>query len=312
MKTKINYDLKLVVPYHRSEKTNTMKSSNRNKLLILPSVALFVLLLGVLSINAAVDCNLTVPTIVNKQTQLNVSYNISANVVIDNVTVAFQALSALTPNTSFVTIANVTNNSAGLYTNISFSDRILLPDATTYSFRAICQLNASGDTQGAAFHEATSATVTATLDRSIPSIQGLRGVGTDISTNLQTIEFGVTNATQWRFWHNSLVEKTTTVTSDFVNTSGNHQISLRDSGNYYLEVSDGLNLTNSSTVSYTLSGGLVTSTITKPSTEQILQQQQQELQQQKKKGGMILLITFIIIFVSVIGYAILRPRVRRR
>ena len=164
------------MPYHGRIKSNTMKSSNKNKLLVIPFVALFAMLLGVLGASAAIDCNLTVPAsngVIQSNTQLNVTYNVSPGMT-NNVSVAFEAKavntvitsSYLNVNSSYVVIANVTNISNLRHTNLTFSDKYAFADGT-YTFRATCILNASTSSGGQ--HTGISSEVTAVIDRTTPT-----------------------------------------------------------------------------------------------------------------------------------------------
>lgn len=153
----------------------TMKNSKLRMLITSAVSLLFVMLLG-LGAQAGIDCNLTIPTsggVVIRNTELNVTYN--ASDATSNVTVAFETRSTasvisayyLTMNTSYVTIANVSNTSNRLHTNLTFGDRYHFGDGS-YTFRATCYLNATGGAAGGE-QNGVSSEVTATIDRSNPT-----------------------------------------------------------------------------------------------------------------------------------------------
>lgn len=115
---------------------------------------------------AAIDCNLTVPTVVGNLSQINVSVNTTGTVT---TSAAFFAYSSLTRNSSTATmLANVTNSSRTLAVNLTFGNNIILEDSNDYSVYAICYNNGTG-TNGA-LESTTSATTTGiTFDRTKPT-----------------------------------------------------------------------------------------------------------------------------------------------
>lgn len=296
-----------VVSYHGSEKP-TMKSNSKNKLFLTSAIALLLLLLGVVGVNAGIDCNITSVTTINQNTVLNVSYNVSADASTGNTTVLFELRDTTNHiNSSYSVIGNVSNTTGQRWTNMTFVNSIIFPDADNADLRATCYQNASSVLIETATATAISSIV---VDRSAPIVQGLSSPATGVSTNLYTATFGVVNSSRWRFFHNSAVIATTSVTSDFSNSSQQtQQISLRDSGSYYVEVSDGTNTTNSATISYTMTGGVIKSTVK----EAVKKAAEQKIIKEKKKSnkGILLIgVTFILVIVMV--GAMMSPKVRRR
>lgn len=285
-----------------------MSKGSRNKLLIIP-LAVIMLLLGVLGVNAAASLTLNTVTW-NDETKVNIttkSANDASLVNISFITIRFSATNTINSTTS--NVINITNTTATNfdfgYANFTFSNDIQLVDTTLGSVTGVT--TGVGDSGNIAL----SAT-TVTIDRSNPSINGLSNIGTGLATNLQTITFGVINSTSWRFFHNGIVIQTTSVTGNLVNTTASQQITLRDSGSYYVEARDGTNTTTSATISYTMAGRLIKSSIsTKQAEVKKVVEQQKAVKQQKSNKG-ILLIGFIIIMFVIIGGMMMTPKVRRK
>jgi len=141
-------------------------------LLIFPLVFLFSLFF----VHATISCNLTVPTVVNSGTALNVSYNISGAQSDVNVSVFIEARSASTRNSSYSFVANVTNTSNLRHTNFTFTTSLttlIIEDSNDYDFRATCYLNQSGVSTigGTADTVTTSSTLSdRTIDRTTPTV----------------------------------------------------------------------------------------------------------------------------------------------
>lgn len=141
-------------------------------MLLLP----FIFLIGILFVNATIDCNITNPStnsIINTGTQLNITYNASTSGNTANVTVALFAKSiAQSQNTSFYAlIFNQSNISNRLHVNITFpSTNPVLGDASDYSFFATCYENATA--AGATADQVTNSSIISSvqLDRTSPSV----------------------------------------------------------------------------------------------------------------------------------------------
>ena len=285
-----------------------MKSSNKYKLLLLPVAITFVLLFGVLSVNASASLTLNTlrwndGTIVNITTK---SANDGSLVNISFITIRYS--SSATINSTIGNIINISNTTATNfnlgYANFTFSSDIVLVDTVLGSVTGVT--TGVGDSGGVAL-----AATTVTVDRSVPQIDGLVNIGSGLGTNLQTITFGVINATVWRLFHNGIVVQSTTVTGDLINTTASQQISLRDSGTYYVEVRDGENTTTSATITYTMGGSLIKSSIVKSERDVVKQKQIEKAKQQKSNKGILLVGVAVVIFI-VVGGIILSPKVRRK
>lgn len=284
-----------------------MKSSKNISLLILAVV----LTLGLASgVSAAINCNITSITRISQFTQLNVSYNVTLDGTTSNVSVAFELRDTTNHiNSSYSVIGNITNTSNLRHANMTFGNNIIFPDADNADLRARC------------YHNGTSSVVDNTLatavtgievDRSAPVTQGLSSAGSSRSGNLYTITFGVVNATRWRLFHNSVVVQTTAVTSDIANSSEqSQQISLRDSGSYYVETFDGTNTTNSETISYTLAGKLIKSAVSTPA-QKVVEKQKIIEKEDKKSGKGLLLIGSIVVFFVVVAAFVTSPKVKKK
>jgi len=156
----------------------TMKNS-KLRMLLTSTMALFLMLLLSVGVQARIDCNLTVPTsngVISKLTELNATFNTTLDGTTGNVSVAFEArvVSSIISgggydiaNTSYVLIANVSNTSNRRHTNLTFGDQYIFGDGS-YTLRATCYFNASSS-GGPADATTTSSEVTATIDRSAPT-----------------------------------------------------------------------------------------------------------------------------------------------
>tara|TARA_R100000049_G_C1942056_1_gene86385 strand:- start:347 stop:1279 length:933 start_codon:yes stop_codon:yes gene_type:complete len=241
---------------YRKEVKAKMKSSTKI-LLLIPAV--LVLLLGLAgTAYAGIDCNLTVPSVVNKLTELNVSFNISG-VVTNNVTVSIEAKSASTDNSSYGLIFNGTNMSTTQYTNFTLGDNVVLIDSDDYVFKATCTLNQSVDTGGT--HTGDSSEVTGrVLDRSKAQINGITNLGNSLTSTGHSVSFGIINGTSWIFYdgNNQIVQRDTSITGKLTNQSYTVTWFTGASGSYYITAADGTatgsNTTTSATKSYTMIG----------------------------------------------------------
>ena len=300
-----------VVTYHRRFKKTMKSSSRRLKLLLFPSIALLMLLLVGIGVNAGIQCNLTSVTTINQNTVLNATFNTSIDGTTNNVTVLFELRdTTLHVNSSYSVIGNVTNTTGQRWTNITFANSIIFADADNADLRATCYSNSSSALIDVATSSAVSSIV---VDRSSPVTQGLSSPRTQASTNLYTVTFGVVNASRWRLFHNSVVAQTTTINSDIVNsTQQTFQISLRDSGNYYVETWDGTNTTNSQTISYTLAGGIIKSAVAKEAEKVRTTVVREKIKQQKSSGKGLLLIGALIIIIVAVGGMMLSPKVKKK
>lgn len=288
-----------------------MRSNNR-KLRTLASftIALFVLLFGVLSVSA-VDCgfrNITSNSRLSKSTIINVTFDNQTNNV--SIGIAIYAYSALTINSSATTlIENSTNNSrfGAKHVSMVMNDSIHLVDESETGYTLACECIDSVSVT------ACNSTLTGiSLDRSKPIATGISSPGNSTSASIYTANFGYTNATRWRFVHNGIVEQSKTVTGSFSNTSDSRIISLRDKGSYYVEVSDGLNVTNSSIVSYLLEGGLIKSSVKEPA--QIIKKKiimEKKKAEVKSKKGLLLFGGVVVIIILFAGL-MMNPKVRRK
>lgn len=135
------------------------------KLLILPISALMVFMMAGLVHGQPLDCNVSIPSIVNADTVLNATFN-NTDGTIHNVSVFFEAKSVSTQNTSFSPIGNVSNTSLNpTSANITFGRDLIFQDANDYQFRVTCYLNGTGGANGLV----TTSTVTGrVVDRSVP------------------------------------------------------------------------------------------------------------------------------------------------
>ena len=284
-----------------------MKNS-KNKLLIV-SLAAFLMLFGLItSVEATIDCNITSISTINQLTNINVTYNTSLDGSTGNTTVLFELRDTTNHiNSSYSVIANVSNITGQRWTNLTFGNDIIFPDADTADLRATCYQNASSVLIMTATATAVSNIV---VDRSAPVTQGLSSPASGVSTNLYTVTFGVVNSSRWRLFHNNIVVVTTSVTSDIANSSQqSQQISLRDSGSYYVESNDGTNTTNSETISYTMTGGLIKS-VAKEEAKKVIEQKK-AIKQQKSNKGILLVGVVVVIFIIIAG-AMMSPKIRRK
>ena len=186
--------------------------------------------------------------------------------------------------------------------NESFGFNLSVVDSNNYVVSAIIYYNGT---------QQVGLPQTITVDRSAPEVNGVSSPVSGVSSNIFTVNFGFRNATRWRFFHNSIVEETQSVTGALTNTSGSRQISLRDSGSYYVEVFDNTNTTNSETVSYTLAGKIIKSSVV--SVKKVAEKMKivKEIEQKKSNKNILLLGGIFIIVIVVIGYLV-APKVRRR
>ena len=285
-----------------------MRSSKQIPLLILAVI----LLLGLASgVNAGIDCNISSITRISKLIALNVSFNTSTDGSAGNVTVAFELRDTTNHiNSSYSLIGNISNTTSLTYVNMTFGDNIIFPDADNADLRATCILNASGTAAGSEYAKLATAVTGIEVDRTVPRTIGLSSPVSGVSTNLYTVTFGVINATRWRLFHNSIVDQTTTITSDIANSSEqSRQISLRDSGSYYVETFDGTNTTNSETISYTVQGKLIKSTVKQTAKKVIVEKK--KIQQQKSNKGILLIGGLLIMGIIIVG-AMINPKIRRK
>lgn len=121
-------------------------------------------ILSLFLVNAAIDCNLTMPSTVGIGTVLNASFNTSEDGSTRNVTVAFEARStSQTQNSTFSVIANVTNGSQK-YANQTWLSTFDVQEGNDYTFRATCYLNGSGTADAAQFVTVSSSVTNVRVD----------------------------------------------------------------------------------------------------------------------------------------------------
>ena len=130
------------------------------------TILLFMMVLGMFSAYAAIDCNLTVPNPIGNRSQINASYNASVGSV--GYSVAFFASSSSTRNSTALPFANATNTSRRVTTNLTFGNNIILEDSNDYSIYAICYHNSTGAGGAPEFTQSTT-TTGVTIDRTDPS-----------------------------------------------------------------------------------------------------------------------------------------------
>lgn len=141
--------------------------------------SLIMLIALALGVNAEISCNITSPAAggtLSHLTQMNVSYNISQST--GNMTVAVQAKSSSTANSSYSLLFNRTNSSniatGNQFFNHTLNLSMILEDASTYTFRAFCYVNISNSatTADAATRQtgASSEVTPVTIDRSAPLV----------------------------------------------------------------------------------------------------------------------------------------------
>lgn len=300
----------------RNAEERKMKTKMRNNaklklsfLTMLTVIALFGL---VEAVNAAsFSCNMSIPSVVNKLTPLNVSYNTTSTATADFeiITVLFEALSGSTFNSSFSVVANSTNTTNNRHVNLTFGDDIQLPDAPDYQFRATC-FNGSGALSGNEGGVTTSTVTGIRLDRSNPVVTGINNIGTNIKASSATITFGVQNTTHWELLKNGVIVTGAKVTSNFSNQSKSVTFTLGSKGEYQIRVKDGTNTTTSTAISYS-----VAASSTKDK-ERIVERREaketQETQQITKKNATILIISVLVAVVFVITLFIVNSGKKRR
>lgn len=231
----------------------------------------FLFILTLFYVSANIDCNLTVPSrISNATVGINVTYNTS--VTTTNVTVALEAKSASTRNSSYSLIANITNSSATSLRvwNLTFLGAgLVLEDANNYVFRATCYHNGTSSNPDTAVSSEISGVV---IDRHRPvtptGVTYTSPVG-DAGTITATINRALANTCYIKFGGGSLVTmvlsgSTCTYTASATSNNppdGDYQFIVR--------ASDGLNdsLVDTSSQSVTIDavqsdgGGLLGGTI---------------------------------------------------
>ena len=219
------------------------------KTIILPIIFLFGLLFFV---NAGIDCNFTSPTYITNGTVLNVSYNTTGMTSIINITVAFEAKSASTRNSSYSLIGNVTNTSNQRHVNFTMpSSTAVLEDSNDYVVRASCILNASGATSHNGVSSESSAVI---LDRTNPAPPtGITFTNpvTDTKTITATINLELANACIIKFGGNRISMTRSSTTCTYTAQRGK---SSPADGDYQFSViaSDGTNETASGEQSVTI------------------------------------------------------------
>lgn len=130
------------------------------------TILLFMMVFGVFSVYAGIDCNLTVPNPIGNLSQINASYNTSVGSV--GYSVAFFASSPSTRNSTALPFANVTNTSRRVSTNLTFGSNIILEDSNDYSIYAICYHNSTGAGGAPEFTQSSTQTGIR-IDRTKPS-----------------------------------------------------------------------------------------------------------------------------------------------
>ena len=222
------------------------------KIILLMALFSLVLFYGVSAASADLDCNITVPSIVNVGTVINITHNATGG---DLTAVAAQiwGMSTSTVNSSYKSIINVTNTTGQLWINWTVPDaqKIVLEDAADWKFNATCYVPGDGDNISAA-GEVTSKI----LDRSKPTApSNIHPTSTTSNTN----EFGGTvigeNTTACTLYFSSTLNPG--ASSYTMSHSGDEcKLTLSDlsTGDYtfYIQASDGSNTSGSSS-SVTLS-----------------------------------------------------------
>lgn len=300
-----------------------MKSSNKNKLLLSSFVAVFVLLLGGLGVNATIDCNLTTPsssvTTVGSLTNITASYNASDGSW-DKIFVAFEAKSTETVNSSYSLIANVSNISNLKFTNFTIKDNVILLEGCSYTWRATCTGTTGGAANGGSSNTTTSSEVTSVcVDRGhTPKINGLTVLqNSSLTSKAASICFGLINTTRYEFRETGNLPVVITITSSLTNTSKCHTVTPRDNSGYFVRAFDGINTTNSVTASYTLQGDLIVGITLQGVPQQITEQRLQLITEKlsgKTKALIIIIggsITFGLLLVIIMASNKNKRRKRR-
>lgn len=159
------------------------------------------------------------------------------------------ASSSGTDNSTVVLVGNKTNGTTTAYGSVNISISTLgFVDNNNWAIYAVCY---NGTGAGSGVTSSTNNNII--VDNTVPAF-GKTTNFSNTDNNIQVITFNVSNAKQYRFFHNGLMEETKTITASLSGVSFTRTIQATDSGSYYLDATDGTNTTTSGTTTYTLMG----------------------------------------------------------
>lgn len=230
------------------------KTNFKLKTLFLLS-ALFVFAIALaLNSYAVIDCNLTVPSVITTGSEINASFNVSADGTTGNASVAFSMRATDTANSSFVIVQNLTNTSRLRAVNWTVPSLgfFSFEDSSSVQVSAICTLNQSGVMLGY-MNDSQFSSSAVTLDRTIPQVPtSLQPANNIIQANQTLSAVGTVNGAN-----------TTSCTLRFVSLNpGQSVYSMTHSGNtcsqeisnvpegtyqFFIRASDETNTTDSAT-----------------------------------------------------------------